>query len=94
MKERYVYDEIEDKLHVERTQDVEPVLEQVKIEKENIREIPGLGYKVGTIPAIIVQQYCNEVGITYREFCIDQTHIKRIMNDPDYRKFRVWEGNF
>ena len=90
--ERYHYDESGDKLIIERTQDVSPVLQQIKLERETIKEVPGLGFKVGTIPGIIIEQYMKEHGVSYRDFIADDTHIHRIMNNPDYSRFRVWEG--
>lgn len=89
---RAKYDELEDKLIVHRVQDVEPILKQVERERQVEREAPGLGRKVGTIPGVIIEQYLKENGVTYEEFIRDNTHINRIMMDPDYKKFRVWEG--
>ena len=90
--EKYKYDHTENRLIVERTQDVDPVLRKVQESKEVGTYTEGLGYYAGTIPGIIVEQYMKEYGITYQEFIGDSKHIHRIMNDPDYKKFRVWEG--
>ena len=80
------------KFIVENKQDVEPFIRQAAVDRETLGEVPGLGYKIGTIPAVVIQDYLNTVGITFEEFMKDDTHIYRIMSDPDYKKFRVWEG--
>jgi hypothetical protein len=84
----------DDKLIFASTQDIEPLLNDIKAIKDitNGKSDSGDMYHVGTIPAIIVEKYCNEVGISFHDFIIDNTHIKRIVNDPDFARFRVWEG--
>ncbi len=88
------YHSKDDALVIERVQDVAPVLESIKQHKElqTGKPVDGLGYYAGEIPAIVVEQYMKEVGITYNEFICNNVHITRIMNDPDYKRFRVWEG--
>lgn len=90
----YHFDEKENKDIIHRTQDFEPVILEAKRHREisDGRGKTSLGYHVGTIPALIVEQYMKFAGITYHEFMIDRTHIHRIMNNPDYKKFRVFEG--
>lgn len=88
------HDEKEDKTHIYREQDCTPVIDEVKRLKE-VTDGRGdgiKGYFVGRIPAIIVERYLNETGVSYREFIMDETHVKRILNDPDYKKFRIFEG--
>lgn len=87
------YDESEDKLHINRVQDVEPIIEHVKTLKDGYKG-SDIGHYVGTIPAVIVEQYLIECGIDFGDFMKDDTHIKRILTNPDFKKFRVWEGRF
>lgn len=91
---RHHYDQLEDRDIVERVQDCEPIVKEVKQIKEvtDGRSNNGIGYFAGRIPGVIVEQYCNENKVSFRDFCIDDTHIKRILNNPDYKKFRVFEG--
>lgn len=88
------FDALENKDVFERVQDVEPIIKEVEIMKAQTdgRGDTSLGYFVGTIPGIIIEQYEKQAGITHHEFMIDRTHIHRIMNNPDYKKFRVFEG--
>lgn len=45
-----------------------------------------------SIPHVIVEKYCNDHGIEFREFMQSQAHKKRLLNDPDLSYFRIWKG--
>lgn len=45
-----------------------------------------------TVPAIIVQQYMNEKGVSYAEFMRNPEHARRMMNDPALSAFRIHRG--
>lgn len=79
---------------IERVADVQSILDSAKNLRSNGAGVSESGelHHVGRIPSIIIEKYCNANGISYREFLIDDTHITRILNDPDYKLFRVWEG--
>lgn len=44
------------------------------------------------IPDVMIEAYCNRVGITYEEWCSNKEHIRRVLNDPAMAHFRVWPG--
>ena len=94
IKTIYHYDALENRDVIERVQDCEPVVAEVAELKHRTdgRGDTSLGYHVGRIPGIVIEQYLKEAGITFHEFCIDNTHIHRIINNPDYKRFRVFEG--
>ena len=94
MKETYGYDELEDRLYVKQEEDVAPQLQAIKDVKQHWdgRGNTSMGYFVGTIPQGVILQYCQKVGVTYQEFMSNNEHIHRIMNNPDYKNFRVFEG--
>ena len=94
IKTVHYYDALENKDIFERVQDCEPVIKEIKEKKQftDGRGDTSLGYHVGRIPGIIVEQYIKQAGITFHDFCTDTAHIHRIMNNPDYKKFRVFEG--
>ena len=74
------------------TQDCDPIAEMCqRLQREGKTGTSEMRL-VGTIPDVIVEKYCIEQGVSYHEFCIDRIHIKRIVNDPDYAKFRIWSG--
>lgn len=90
----YHYDAKENRDIIRRVQDCEPIVDEVKLIKETSdgRGDTSLGYHVGRIPAVIVEQYMKFAGITFHEFVINKDHIHRIMNNPDYKQFRIFEG--
>jgi len=45
-----------------------------------------------TIPFVMVEKYCNDNNITYRECMTNREHMRRILNDPANAHFRVWPG--
>jgi hypothetical protein len=52
----------------------------------------GEFYHVARLDPIVLEGYCIEKGITWHEFMTDDVHITRILNDPDYARFRIWGG--
>lgn len=44
------------------------------------------------VPFVVVEKYCNDKGITFREFSNSEAHKVSFLNDPDYKLLRVWEG--
>lgn len=96
IKTFFKHDSSEDKDIIYREQDCEPIVKEVKAIKEvsDGRGKTSLGYFVGRLPAIIVEQYCNENNVSFQDFINDDTHVKRILNNPDFKKFRVWEGKY
>ncbi len=44
------------------------------------------------IPAIIVEKWCNDHGVTFQEFMASKEVRGRMLNDPDLAYFRVWQG--
>ncbi len=47
---------------------------------------------VARVPAILVQKYLNDNGVTFAEFMRDPKHAERFLADPAISAFRVWEG--
>lgn len=46
------------------------------------------------VPAIVVEKWCNDHGVTFREFMGSREVRARMLNDPDLANFRVWKGRF
>jgi hypothetical protein len=77
---------------IQRSQDVEPILNYTK-EMNRIGAGKGADLRhCAEIPMIIVENYMQRTGITFREFTESQDHIKAVVNDPALRDFRIWEG--
>ena len=45
-----------------------------------------------SVPAVLVERYCNQAGIDLAEFNASQEHKKRLLNDPALAAFRIWPG--
>lgn len=86
---QFLWDEADGgKIHINRVQDCEPIIEQAKRLREQPRGKDGLRH-VARIPEVIVEQYCNNHGITFAEFMRDNTHVERMLKDPDLSYFRI-----
>jgi hypothetical protein len=46
----------------------------------------------GRAPFVVVEKFCNERGITFKEFCNEEHHKVAFLNSPDYAACRIWEG--
>lgn len=76
----------------ESIQDCTPILERAsRMHNEGFTGSSEMRY-AGRIPDVIVEKYCIDNNLTFREFCTNKEHIKRIMNSPDMAGFRVWKG--
>ena len=88
-------DDSEGKIHIETTQDVQPVLEENKI-RRNLGEFHNKikdWYHAASIPLVVVQQLVKK-GIMHPHGAVkDKARFKKWVNDPDNRAFRIWQGN-
>ena len=88
-------DDSEGKIHIETTQDVQPVLEEIKI-RSNLGEFHNKKkdwYHAASIPLVVVQQLVKK-GIMHPHGAVkDKARFKKWVNDPDNRAFRIWQGN-
>lgn len=80
------------KVHIERRQDVEPILDRNKREQnEPVRK--GNWRRVGRIPVVVLEKVANEMGIPLRAALRDQDKMQAILlkihNDPDYAHLRT-----
>lgn len=84
------------RLIVQRFHDVEPLLDHLAELRAttNGKSQSGEMYHVGDLDPVVVEDYMKQAGITFHEFLTDDVHIKRILMNPDYSKFRVWQGRF
>jgi len=88
MKEKYHYDEGEDRLTIKRVQDVEPILEANK-RAFNLGHVqPGPVRLAARIPTIVIESYL-QCGI---DLINDESAMKKFLNDPDNRYFRTMPG--
>lgn len=45
-----------------------------------------------SFPRVLIDQYCANKGITFREWMQDKKHVRFMLNDPDLKHFRIWAG--
>ncbi len=91
-------DEGEKKVHIEDTQDISKILEQNKREaNDNLYKFKGFQdakmYKVAEIPLIVVQELAQKGIMNYNGTIKDRERMKKWLNDPDNKLFRIYKGN-
>ena len=94
-----MHGEMQTRVHVsdgnvtfESIQDCTPIIERSKrMHNEGFTGSSEMKY-AGRIPDVIVEKYCIDNNLTFREFCCDEAHLKRVLNDPAMSAFRVWKG--
>ena len=80
------------KMITQRTQDCTPIAERAKaLHNEGLHGSSDFKH-AASIPAVIVESYCNQHNIDFAEFMGNKEHIKRLCNDPTFSQFRVWPG--
>lgn len=84
------------KITMRRSQDVEPVLEDVK-RRQSMGALkssgPDGGWHLAEFPMAIIERYCNDAGVTFKEWMRNPDHVKRMLRDPALSGFRVHTGN-
>lgn len=80
------------RLVIQRTQDVEPILESAKRMAIEGQHGSNDMRHAARLPMVLVETYCNTNGITFEEFMRDTKHVQRMINDPALASFRIWRG--
>ena len=44
------------------------------------------------VDPVMIEAYCNRLGITFAEFSGSQEHMSRFLQDPALDHFRIWKG--
>lgn len=83
---------VEGSLVVERFQDCTPILEHARaLHNEGHHGSKEMKH-AASLPFVVVEKYCNDHRITFQEFMSNREHIKRMLNDPSLKAFRIWPG--
>lgn len=73
-------------------QDCDAILENAKARSnEGLHGTSDMKH-AASIPFVVIEKYCNDNGISFRECMGSQEHSKRLLNSPDLAHFRVWKG--
>jgi hypothetical protein len=84
------YDELDDKLTIERVQDVEPYIERNKrLANHAPANWRGEFHHVASIPLVVIEKVKKETGM---DLLKDREAMKRFLNDPDNKYFRTKLG--
>lgn len=95
IKTEHAHDSLTGLSTVKRSQDVEPILEDVKQRRSlgaTHSKGPDNHWHVASFPFVVVEAYCNRAGITFAEFMRNEDHVARMLADSDLRGFRIHEG--
>ena len=80
------------KMVTQRTQDCTAIAEHAKSLHNEGHHGSSEFRHAASIPAVIVESYCNLHGIDFSEFIQNKEHVKRLCNDPAFSHFRIWPG--
>jgi hypothetical protein len=76
----------------ERVQDCTPIVEHTKkLHNEGMTGQSDFRH-AAKVPKVLVEKYLNDCGITFHEFCQNDEHMSRFLNDPALAHFRIWKG--
>lgn len=73
-------------------QDCDAILEDAQARHKEGHHGSGEMKHAGRIPFVVIERYCNDNGITFRECMGSQEHSRRILNSPELSAFRIWKG--
>ena len=81
------------KLLLEKVQDVEPTIKQARA----LADIHGGrvdpdAYHVARVPVVVLERWMKKRGVTFADFQRDPLLVKELVNDPELRAFRVFQG--
>ena len=90
---RLHYHAADEKLTIERVQDVEPIIEankrQFDVDDKRFRRTFN---HVARIPNIVLEKWAKDNGMKYDELMRDHAKFRRFLNDPDNKLFRTKPG--
>lgn len=89
------YDPVTNVTHIERVQDVEPMLnlakEAYKDEDRKKKGIKDSWWHVAQIPVIVQEKWLRDHGVN----CLEKDHwpaVRRLLNSPEWRYLRTSPG--
>lgn len=79
-------------LTFERVQDVEPILKFAHAQRVAGDVGSSEMRHAASLPMVVVEAFCNDNKITFQEFMSNPKYVERMLNAPELRAFRIWEG--
>lgn len=83
-----------DEIRLVRAQDAEPILESAQHLRSNGLTGSADFRHVGRIPAVVLEGWLNEAGVSFNDHKAVEEIIHRKLLDGDFAKLRVHEGRF
>lgn len=80
------------KMTIARTQDCTPIAEFTKAMHNSGNHGGSEMRHAAKIPLVIIEKYMNDHGVTFQEVMNDEKHFRHMLNDPDFKMFRIWPG--
>lgn len=77
---------------IKATQDFTPIMENAIALHNEGRHGSSEMRHAARLPKLAVDVYMQTHGIDFHEFCSNEVHVKRMLNDPDLANFRIWKG--
>lgn len=98
IKSKIHLDEGEKKIHIEDSQDVSEIISNNKRDAiDEAYKLKGFQdakmYKVASIPLIVVQELAQKGIMGVNGTIKDPVRMKKWLNDPDNKHFRIYKGN-
>lgn len=75
-----------------RSFDAEPYLEDAKARQNCGLNGSSEFRHAARFPPGFFEYYANLKGISFHELMANPAHIKNMLNDPELRGFRIWQG--
>ena len=94
MKEKIKYDHNENKITINRTFDVAPVIEQNKLARDMGKENFGDSKFVGRVPMYLIEEWCKEAGLQPHDTDARKEVLRKKLLSGEFDKLRVWKGNY
>jgi hypothetical protein len=86
------FSETQGESFIQRTQDCTPIAERCQaMHREGMHGSSEVKL-AASIPNILIEKYCQDNGISFREWMVDETHMRRMLSDPALSAFRIWPG--
>lgn len=89
---RIHHDQLTDTTAIERVQDCTPIAAFAANQRVAGKVGSSEMRHAARFPAVIVETYINNKGITFNEFLSNPVHVKAMLGDPSLSAFRIWEG--
>lgn len=77
---------------IKRTQDCTAIAEMAKARQNNGEHGSKDMKLAASIPFVFIEDYCTRNEITFAECIRNKEHMRRIVNDPALKHFRIWPG--